>query len=55
MEHPFGTIKRWRDQGYFLMRGKQKVSAEASLTVLAYNITRAINILGVQPLVQALA
>jgi len=54
-EHPFGTIKRWRDQSYFLMRGKDKVSAEASLTVLAYNITRVINILGVTPLVRALA
>ena len=32
-----------------------KVSAEASLTVLAYNIKRVINILGVTPLVRALA
>ena len=54
-EHPFGTIKRWRDQSYFLMRGQDKVSAEASLTVLAYNITRVINILCVTPLVRALA
>jgi len=54
-EHPFGTIKRWMNQSYFLMRGKDKVSAEASLTVLAYNITRVINILGVTPLVRALA
>ena len=54
-EHPFGTIKRWMDQSYFLMRGQDKVSAEASLTVLAYNIKRVINILGVTPLVRALA
>ena len=54
-EHPFGTIKRWMDQSYFLMRGRDKVSAEASLTVLAYNIKRVINILGVTPLVRALA
>ena len=54
-EHPFGTIKRWRDQSYFLMRGQDKVRAEASLTVLAYNLTRAINILGVTPLIRALA
>ncbi len=54
VEHPFGTIKRWMDQGYFLMRGKEKVGAEMSLTVLAYNIKRAINILGVQQMVQAL-
>ena len=54
-EHPFGTIKRWMDQGYFLMRGQDQVSAEASLTVLAYNIKRVINILGVTPLVRTLA
>ena len=43
------------DQAYFLMRGKDQVSAEASLTVLAYNITRAINILGVNKMIRALA
>lgn len=52
-EHPFGTIKRWMDQSYFLMRGKERVSAEASLTVLAYNMKRVINILGVAALVRA--
>jgi len=51
VEHPFRTIKRWMDQGYFLMRGKDKVRAEASLTVVACNMKRAINILGVQALV----
>ena len=55
VEHPFGTIKRWMDQSYFLMRGKDKVSGEASLTVLAYNMRRVINILGVTPLVRTLA
>ena len=55
VEHPFGTIKRSMDQSYFLMRGKDKVSAEASLTVLAYNMRRVINILGVTSLVRALA
>jgi transposase len=54
-EHPFGTIKRHMDQGYFLMRGLPKVGAEMSLTVLAYNIKRAIKILGVPKMVQALA
>jgi transposase len=55
VEHPFGTIKRWMDQSYFLMRGKERVSAEASLTVLAYNMKRAMNILGVAALVRAVA
>jgi len=54
-QHPFGTIKRWMDQGYFLMRGKKKVSTEMSLTVLAYNLRRVINLLGVKALIEVLA
>ena len=53
VEHPFGTIKRRMDQSYFLLRGQEKVSAEASLTILAYNLRRAITILGVSALVRA--
>jgi transposase len=55
VEHPFGTIKRWMEQSYFLMRGKNKVSAEMSLTVLAYNLRRVITLIGVPPLIQAVA
>jgi len=55
VEHPFGTIKRWMEQSYFLMRGKDKVSAEMSLTVLAYNLRRVITLIGVPPLIQAVA
>jgi transposase len=54
-EHPFGTIKRHMDQGYFLMKGLPNVGAEMSLTVLAYNIKRAVKILGVPKMLQALA
>lgn len=53
-EHPFGTIKRVMDQGYFLMRGLTKVGTEVSLTILAYNLKRVINILGVRKMVEAL-
>ena len=53
-EHPFGTIKRVMNQGYFLMRGLTKVGAEASLTILAYNLKRVINILGVRTMIEAL-
>jgi len=53
-EHPFGTIKRAMNQGYFLMRGLTKVRAEMSLTILAYNLKRVINILGVSKMVEAL-
>jgi transposase len=51
-EHPFGTIKR-ANQGYFLMRGLNKVGTEVSLTILAYNLKRVINILGVRTMVEA--
>jgi transposase len=53
VEHPFGTIKRAMNQGYFLMRGLSKVGAETSLTILAYNLKRVINILGVRKMMEA--
>src|SRR5205807_2536125 len=53
-EPPFGTIKRAMGHSYFLMRGLNKVGAEMSLTVLSYNLKRAINILGVKKLIEAL-
>jgi len=52
-EHPFGTMKRGMQSGYFLMRGIKKVAAEMSLTVMAYNIKRVINILGVRKMLEA--
>jgi transposase len=55
VEHPFGTIKFWNDQRHFLMIGLEKVRAEFSLSTLAYDIKRAINVLGVKGLVAALA
>lgn len=54
-EHPFGTIKRSMNQGYLLLRGLDKVAAEVSLTVLAYNIKRVINIVGLKAMIEALA
>jgi transposase len=50
VEHPFGSIKQWMNQGAFLMKGLDKVRAEFSLTALVYNLRRAINILGMGPL-----
>lgn len=52
VEHPFGTIKRTMNQSYFLLRGLDKVRAEMSLTVLAYNLKRVITILGVRKLLE---
>ncbi len=54
IEHVFGTIKRGMGFTYFLCRGFKKVSTELSLTVLAYNLKRATNILGVSKLIEAL-
>ena len=53
VEHPFGTMKRWMDHGYFLTRGLMKVRGEMSLTILVYNLKRVINILGVEALIAA--
>jgi transposase len=47
VEHPFGTMKRAFNQGYLLLKGLRKVRGEVGFTMLAYNLRRAINILGV--------
>jgi Transposase DDE domain len=47
VEHPFGTIKRAFNQGYFLLKGFRKVKGEVGFTMLAYNMRRVINIFGV--------
>ncbi len=46
VEHPFGTIKRHWNQGFFLTRGPGKAGTEMSQTVLAYDIQRAVKIVG---------
>jgi transposase len=51
VEHPFGTIKRAFNQGYLLLKGLRKVRGEVGFTMLAYNMRRAINILGVGTLI----
>ncbi len=53
-EHPFGTLKAWMGSAHFLTRTLEKVRTEMSLHVLAYNVKRAIAILGVGPLMQAI-
>jgi hypothetical protein len=53
-EHPFGTIKAWMGATHFLTRTLDKARTEMSLHVLAYNLKRVIDILGVQPLIQVM-
>ena len=55
VEHPFGTIKRQMKRDHFLLRGQLKVTAETSLTLLAYNFKRVLKLLGVAKLIAALA
>lgn len=51
-EHPFGTIKRGFNQGYLLLKGLRKVGGEMGFTMIAYNMRRVINILGVDKLME---
>jgi transposase len=46
VEHPYGTVKRWNDGYYLLVKGKVKAAAEMALSFLGYNMKRAINALG---------
>ena len=54
VEHPFGSIKQWMNQGAFLMRGLDNVRGEFSLTALVYNLRRALNIVGIGAMTAAL-
>ena len=54
VEHPFGTIKAWMGATHFLMKTLPRVAAEMALHVLAYNLTRVMNIMGIQPLMAAM-
>jgi len=53
VEHPFGSMKQWMNQGAFLMCGLVKVRAKFSLTALAYNMTRVLTIVGIERLLKA--
>jgi transposase len=54
VEHPFGTIKARMGATHFLMKTLPRVAAEMALHVLAYNLTRVMNIMGIQPLMAAM-
>ena len=54
VEHPFGTIEMRMGAVHFLMKRLPKVRGEMALHVLAYNLTRVLNILGIQPLMAVL-
>ncbi len=54
VEHPFGTIKARMGATHFLMKTLPRVASEMALHVLAYNLTRVMNIIGIQPLMAAM-
>jgi hypothetical protein len=54
VEHPFATLKMRMGATHFLMKRLPKVATEMALHVLAYNLTRVMNVVGVQPLVVAM-
>jgi hypothetical protein len=55
VEHPFGTIKSWIGSTHFQMKTLKHVGTEMALHVLAYNSTRVMNIIGIKPLIAAIA
>ncbi len=54
VEHTFGTIKSWMGSTHFQMKTLAHVATEMALHVLAYNLKRVMNILGINPLIEAM-
>jgi transposase len=54
VEHPFGTLKMRMGATHFLMKTLPKVATEMALHVLAYNLTRVMNIVGIKPFLAAI-
>jgi transposase len=54
VEHPYGTIKSWMGATHFKMRRLKNVATEMALHVLAYNMTRVMNIMSVPALIKAM-
>ena len=54
VEHPFGTLKMRMGATHFLMKTLPKVASEMALSVLAYNLTRVMNIVATRALLAAI-
>jgi transposase len=54
IEHVFGTLKHWMGSTHFLTRGLANVGTEMSLQVLAYNLKRVIQVLGMAKAMKAM-
>ena len=53
VEHAFATMKVRMGATHFLMKRLPRVATEMALHVLAYNITRVLNIIGIKPMLAA--
>lgn len=53
-EHPFGTIKWYHGAHYVLCKGIRKTTAELGLSFLAYNLRRAINLIGTKAILEGI-
>ena len=54
VEHPFGSMLFWNEGPNLLCRGLAKANAEFALSALAYNMKRAVKMLGIAKLIDAL-
>jgi transposase len=55
VEHPFGTLKMWMGATHFLTKTLPRVRTEMSLHVLAYNLKRVMQILGIGEMLRLLS
>lgn len=53
-EHPFGTIKWYHGAHYVLCKGIRKTTAELGLSFLAYNLRRAVNMIGTRAILEGI-
>jgi hypothetical protein len=54
VEHAFGTLKAWMGATHFPTKTLPRVRTEMSLHVLAYNLKRVMQMMGVGPLIEAI-
>lgn len=54
VEHPYGTLKMWMGSMHFLMKEFKNVKTEMSLHVLADNMKRVMNIIGIEAILKAI-
>ena len=54
VEHPFATLKAWMGSTHFLTKTLGRVSTEMGLHVLAYNMKRAMKLVGIKTLIEAI-